>query len=155
MRKLLLLVALLVVGVFALVACVPYPDPRLGPWGPKEFKALEYFVFVLGGLLFAALVIALGVLAVGRLLGRGRQGWPGTASALPWPPRKEDLLVKRLMALRQQAGALSGEKAQRVMALVVEACEAWGQREVERAEALAARAEALVELLREDAREDA
>lgn len=147
MRKSLLLVA----GVFTLVACAPYPDPRLGPWGPKEFKELEHLVFVLAGWLFAVLIIALGVLAVGRLLGYGRQGWLRTPSALPWSSRKEVLLETRLMALRKQADTLPREKAQRVMALVVEAWEAWGQREVERAEALAARAEALVELLREEA----
>jgi len=142
MRKFLLLGT----GIFALTACVPYPDPKPRFWGPKE---AEFLAHTLGALLLLGLAVGLGVLAAWWLVGRGRQGWAG--GALRLPPRREGLLASRLTALRQQASALPGEKAERVRALVLEAWEAWGQGEVARAEALAARAEALVDLLREDA----
>ncbi|GIW35207.1 hypothetical protein [Meiothermus sp.] len=142
MRKFLLLGT----GIFALAACVPYPDPKPRFWGPKE---AEFLAHTLEALLLLGLVVGLGVLAAWWLVGRGRQGRAGGTLGLP--SRKEGLLASRLVALRQQASTLPAEKAERVMALVVEAWEAWGQGEVARAEALAARAEALVDLLREDA----
>jgi|ADKJ01.1.fsa_nt_gi hypothetical protein len=133
---------LLGMGVFTLAACAPYPYLGPGPrfWGPKEEVLFAYALTTL-------LLIGLGVLVVWWLVSRSRQG---PAGALRWPASRGGYLASRLIALRERAGGLPKEKADRVMALVVEAWEAWGKAEWERAEALAARAEALVELLRED-----
>lgn len=138
-------ILLLGMGVFTLAACTPYPYPGPGPrfWGPKEEVFFAYTLTTL-------LLIGLGVLAVWWLVSRNRQGTAGLAGTLRWPSPKGGHLATRLIAVREQAGGLPKEKADRVMALVVEAWEAWGKAEGERAEALAARAEALVELLREN-----
>ncbi|WP_157745781.1 hypothetical protein [Thermus thermophilus] len=130
-------------GLLALAACAPYqPGPWPRPLGPK---GLEHFL----ELLLSLLLLGLLVLATVWLLGQIRRGG-GRAEVFP-PLRPRSLLVPRLTALREQAASLPREKGERVMALVVEAWEAWGRGEVERAEALTARAEALLDLLRDQA----
>lgn len=106
---------------FALGGCMPFP-PLWGPKGAEEF--LEGFSLLL-------------------LLGLG-----GALALFLWKryPQRSPGLAARLAALRERAGDLPPERAQRVLALVLEA---WGQGDQERARTLAARAEALMDLYRD------
>ncbi|WP_156860467.1 hypothetical protein [Thermus islandicus] len=109
---------------FVLGGCMPFP-PLWGPKGAEEF--LEEFSLLL-------------------LLGLG-----GALALFLWKryPQRSPGLAARLAALRERAGGLPPERAQRVLALVLEAWEAWGQGDQERARTLAARAEALMDLYRD------
>ncbi|GLV48450.1 hypothetical protein TJA_16030 [Thermus sp. LT1-2-5] len=127
------------IGLTLLAGCAPYgpPPPGLGPWfGPKRVEEFLETLLLLG-------LLVLLVLGVVWLL-RGLRG----ASPLPNPFQGGSALPSRLEALRRQAQGLEEEKRRRIEEVVLAAWEAWGRGDRAQAEALAAKGEALLELLK-------
>lgn len=118
------------VGLTLLAGCAPYGPPPPG-FGPK-----------LEALLLLGLLVLL-VLGVVWLL-RGLRGAP----SLPNPFQGGSTLPSRLEALRRQAQVLEEEKRKRIEETVLAAWEAWGRGDRTQAEALAAKGEALLELMK-------
>ncbi|MEZ0321019.1 MAG: hypothetical protein ABWJ63_03710 [Thermus sp.] len=125
----------LLVGLTLLAGCAPYgpPPPGFGPWfGPKRVEEFLETLLLLGLL---ALLVMGGVWLLGGL--RGVNPFQG-GSTLP----------SRLEALRHQAQGLEEGQRRRIEEVVLAAWEAWGRGDRAQAEALAAKGEALLELLK-------